>query len=67
MSKELKKQSKDWNIEDMFCVFSKTVLAGKKTGQCKSWIKLATEYRETHGVDKFNELLQKFYDKIEKE
>jgi len=60
MSKELKKQSKDWNIKDMFCVFSKTVLAGKKTGQCKSWIKIATKYREEKGIDDFNELLETF-------
>ncbi len=57
----------EMSFNELFSVYEKTVLAGKKTSQCKSWIKLATEYRETHGVDKFNELLQKFYDKIEKE
>ena len=55
------------SFNELFSVYEKTVLAGKKTSQCKSWIKIATEYRETYGVDKFNELLQKFYDKIEEE
>ena len=60
MSKELKEQSKDWNIKDMFCVFMKGPGAGKKTSQCKPWIKIATKYREEKGIDAFNELLIEF-------
>jgi hypothetical protein len=55
------------SFNELFSVYEKTVLAGKKTSQCKSWIKIATAIREEKGIDYFNELLQKFYDRIKEE
>ena len=48
-------------INELFCVFMKGPGTGKKTSQCKPWIKEATKYRDNHGVEAFNKLLKEFY------